>query len=247
MVLFLLINGVSSLRAAEDDEELSAKEAYERGAEYFEQENFEKAAEYFQRAVDKEPNAILHYNLAQARAKLGEWISVVEQTEKAEAAGELGGEVDAINQATLAGARTVLAARAVLPPRTPSDDGAGPGPPLGLSAIGWSGTAGAVAGGGMLVGSLLIDNSLSDDFRDRDSALASGDQDRARSIKDRINRKQTTGQVLLYGGAGLAAAGIGTVVFDLMRDDGSSRKTAARLGIRPFPNGAGVLFQIDRD
>lgn len=250
--LLLVSAGTGSTAFAEESEEieeLDAQEAYERGAKLFEKGEYESAAKYFQRAVDAKPHPILYYNLSQTKVKLGEWEEAKRLAKKAREGEKLDEKTTAVNDATLAGIRVVSGARAFEPgSAAPPTDASGgeptdEGPSGGFSAFGWSGVGGVVGGAGMIVGSALIDQSLNADFRNRREARENGDLSRARNLGDTIQRKQTTGKILFFGGIGVAAVGTGLLVYDLVQTKPFGRRSGLRLGVHLYDRGGGLSIR----
>lgn len=264
LVVLLVGPGIVSAQPVEESG-MGAQEAYKKGVEHFDNGDYEKAAEYFRYAVDKKSHPVLHFNLAQAYARTGQWERAFRQGRKAEQVGDLDEKTSAANRGTMAAGRVVVAAQAFEPPSeepsprasesTPSaqsepgssgpqpepEPSEGEGP---LSALGYGGI-GTVAGGlGMLTGAIFVDKGLSEDFAARRAAGAAGNQTRVEELSSTIRSKQTTGKILLYGGSGLAVVGTALVIADLTVDSGSLGGRRVRWFVAPRSRGwrAGVTF-----
>lgn len=103
------------------------------------------------------------------------------------------------------------------------------------SEVGWSGTTAMVVGIGALVGAGGLASSVDSDFEAMEDAEARGDWDEYGDRARTIGGKQMAGRILLYGGAGLAAVGLSTLLVDVLYLDrpplfggtGSGTSTAA--------------------
>lgn len=260
------IVGVSLLSApgsaqSDSDAEMSVKEAYKSGMKHFQAGEHRRAVEDFRKALDKKPHPVLYYNLSQSYVLLGEWEKAVKFADMAEQKGTLDEETSAKNRATGAAGRLVLGTRSrgevlaaastskqetttsamelVEDTETEADAGAG------IGALGWSGVAGAAVGAGLVTGSIIVDRGLDDDFQAFNDAKAAGETERARRIKQsQIEPKQRTGQILLFSGIGVAAAGTGLLVADLVGafDSGGDKRAAVR--ISPRRGGLFVAFEL---
>ncbi len=108
-----------------------------------------------------------------------------------------------------------------------------------FSTIGWIGAGASIVGVGLLATTLIVDLGLGGDIEEYD-ALSDSDKRTAagEALAEDIEGQQSTGQVLLYSGAGLVAVGAGLIVFDLFFNDGNEHMTNVGVGVSP--DGASV-------
>ncbi len=85
------------------------------------------------------------------------------------------------------------------------------------TALGWGGVAATTLGLSSLVAGGLVTSSIDDDFRELEQLGAHGAHDSHRELSQQIERKQSTGKALVYGGVGLTAMGAALVAYDLLQ------------------------------
>lgn len=88
-----------------------------------------------------------------------------------------------------------------------------------LGTLGWTGIGLGIVGIGLVTTALVLDSSLSSDFDELDQARADGDQQRAEQLEADIESTQSTGQIMLFAGAGAAVVGGTLLVIDLLDSD----------------------------
>jgi tetratricopeptide (TPR) repeat protein len=261
-IALLGLLGLPSVALGQSDEEVSVKQAYKMGMTHYKKGEFEEAITDFRKALDQQPHPVLIYNLSQSYVRIGEWEKAVKYADMAQ---ELGGKLDertaTQNVATGLAGRVVLSAEDNAPeiaeaepgaskpqastspdkktepsePTSPPPETAGKG---GFGGLGWVGAGTAAAGAGLLAGALVVDIGLASDFE----ALEEGTASNPDSLRADMKSRQTTGQILLYAGAGAAA--LGTTLLILELTGGESKPQSARLGVSPTDGGARLQFQM---
>ena len=256
-IALLGLLALPSVALGQSDEEVSVKQAYKMGMTHYKKGEFEEAITDFRKALDQQPHPVLIYNLSQSYVRLGQWKKAVKYADMAQ---ELGGNLDektaTQNVATGIAGRVVLSAgdnapgiaeadpqaahRRASKSETGKADSSEPTPPPepadkgGFGGLGWAGAGTAAVGAGLLTGALVVDAGLADDFEKHNS----GQQD----LETEIVQKQTTGQILLYSGAGAAA--LGTTLLILELTGGETKPQSARVDVSPTNGGARLQFQM---
>ena len=242
-ICFFSIALVTSPVAAQEDRE-RAKELYNEGAEAYYKQEFPVAIMKFKTGYDLDPDPMFLYNIALAYGRLGNYDEAFEYSERAAKDG-LPEDASLKLGARLAAWSTVESSLDVVDDITAPDEGecssdddcvdgescsaenicvAIPeAPPAeGLSGVGWAGVGLTTIGVGLVVGAVILDLGLDDDFEAYDQAVADGDTATANQLKDDIESTQSTGKILLYAGIGSAVVGGGLLVYDLLIDSGSA-------------------------
>ena len=200
---------------------------FDRGATLYKQGDYEGAIHEFEAGNALIPNAIFLYNISLAEAKLGRHREALARAEEAQEMG-LPDEDANQNAARIAALRTSLEAQDVA-----QDVHDHPSPSFfsglsnPLSTIGWVGVASVSLGTLAMLGTLQVDLSLGDTVDAFRQAAADGDAATYDDLRQQIKRRQTWGRVLLFGGAGLVAAGAAAIVYDLFFAPKTSDATPA--------------------
>lgn len=248
--------------AAQTNEE-QARELAERGSKAFVTKDYAMAVTYFQRAASLDPNPVLLYNLSLAHSRLGNLEDARAAAERAVAMGDEDAPADTriklrarLNGYGVALGGVGLASR--LAPKAQVEEtpevvgpeekmldqavGSGASEPA-ISVLGWSGVGAGVVGVGLLAGAGLVSSGVRADIEAYDEARRVGDIDRAESLEGDVASGQAIGQVLLYSGVGLAAAGVGLLVFDLVGPEAGGNP---ELGLVPAvgPEGTSMTVHI---
>lgn len=221
-------------QVAQDHEHADmAQRLFEKGYRAYSEKEYAKALSLWRKAYEYVPEATFLYNAASAASKLGNLDQALGLAKRAAKQKErpLAPQLEEKNKKLIKSLNERIERRK----RQRELEKA-----RGLDWRGWSG-AGGVAAGGTLVGLAL---GL---FGNKASQLNAGLQEAStRSVYDerraRMERKQATGQVLLYTGAGLAVAGAGLLAWDVL-DMPQDRELSFRFGTRGRL-GATVQFQF---
>ncbi len=223
-------------------EESEAERLYKEGAEAYFQGEYAQAIIKFKRGNELDPNPMFLYNLALAYSKLGNVEEAESHAARAHKQGlppqfadknaarllafrmqlkstELAKPVEVAVEEGTCEADTdcqggevcdLQSSQCVAVSSTPTESGSG------LSGLGWAGI-GAIAGGsGLILGAVIIDLGLSSDIDEYDRLVADGQTDEAESLKSDIEGSQSTGQILLFAGVGVATVGAALLIYDLM-------------------------------
>ena len=210
LLLISLIAPVSVQAQTRDTTQI-AQAGFEEGAKAYLAGRYEEAIVTWQKAYEIWPAAIILYNMSLAASKLGNphQAHIYAQQAAQNTDVPLEAEYRVKNLANQRAWEAGFIARDLAQevrrrnPIEPAMD------------IGWAGYAGAgmaTVGVGLLIGSIVVGAEAADD----NAALALVDErdvyDQQRSELEDV---QSTGRLLLYSGAGLAAAGAGLLVWDL--------------------------------
>lgn len=93
----------------------------------------------------------------------------------------------------------------------------------GLGALGWTGVSMSVVGAGLLAYAVVVDQQLGSDIDAYKASDAANYDDYRQTISD----KQTVGQIAMYSGAGLAAAGLTLWIVDVAGGDETTQDSMA--------------------
>lgn len=225
--------------AADEGDMQRAQEAFDRGARHYYADEYSDAVVEFRRANQIQSHPIFKHNIALANREMGRMDRALDWAERAEAHDvDLPEETQATNLGIIQGSRVALQApdRAedfgVAEPEpvagTP-DDEPEPVDDAGFGALGWGGVVGAVIGGAMLGGSAIVDRQIVAGIdqleEDRDSGAIDGTEFDNR--RDSLASQQTTGRILLFSGAGVAAVGATLVIVELVSGGADDRRDVA--------------------
>lgn len=207
-----------------------AKAGFEEGAKAYLEGRYQDAIVTWSNAYEVWPAAIIPYNQSLAAAKLGNFKQALIYAQAARKPGEL--PLDANYSAKLEGNISawqglVKAERIAgqIKARKPAE--------IALDWRGYTGIGAMVVGSGLIVGALLMGASASSDIDALGGLQTKAEHDAA---VDDIESTQTTAQVLLFSGIGIAATGVGLLVWDLWFDS----DTQISMGVTP--NSAAVTL-----
>lgn len=237
-LLLLAVILLAPAVASADDAD-RARELYERGSAQYEAGDYVSAARSLRQAYDLVQRPALLYNIGMAEWRAGQEERAIETFERALNL-ELPANLVPPTEARLAGIAVTLNARtaaadiagqvAAQPPASvPASD-----PDDSWGWKGWTGTAATVAGAGLLAGAGFVSLQIAENETDLRAAAAANDARLYDQLQAEIDDQQTVGPVLLYSGAGLVAAGLGLLMWELF-DDQSSEASA---GVVATPDGA---------
>ena len=258
--------GEASAQSTRGDEraKAEAKRHYRQGAKAFRQGDYDRAIAEFRRAHRLSPDGMLLYNLSLAHARAGHLDEAIAYGERAEQSGGLTRRAQIRNGSRLAALRAARSARRVAgsidrrmaensrdddapddpagPPTIPETETDSAGHRLFAGPLFWTGVSLVGSGLASIGAAGLVDLSLSDDLDAYRAAARRGDTRRYRRLRGDIERRQTVGRVLFYGGVGAAAAGLALFGAHAVRNDAVQRRTllAPRLG----PDRIGVDLRL---
>jgi tetratricopeptide (TPR) repeat protein len=257
--LLLPLGEFSEASAQSGDGEVSkpdqkrAETLFKQGAELFYVGKFAKALVKFKAADAIAPNAMITYNISLVHVRLGNLDDALAAAQRANQ-GKLPRKARTQNDARIVALRRVLTSQQMtgsIAKRTKRSDSARPVQPIApvakssFGAVGWTGVSVAIIGAGSLVASGVIESSLGGDIDAYRQAAGDRDAARHEDLEASINSKQTYGQALLFGGAGLLAVGGGMVIYELLEapDSGRSAVTLdASVGADSAAVGIGISF-----
>lgn len=230
------------------EQKARADALYNEGAKLFVEKKYPEAILRFKNShkIDSSPKTL--YNIALCYGRLGEFSEAVDFAKSASQAQAASKALQRKALARLKGFERALQATRVakaiespsivkvIPPK--KGDTTPEGSSFGM--LGWSGVGVSVLGVGLMGGALLVNGGLGqeiDDYEEEARNDPNPPRDSARF--DEISSSQTTGKVLLFSGAGLAAAGVTLILVDLLSDS-DSQATQARVTplLAPSKNGA---------
>lgn len=221
-------------------QESEAEILYKEGAEAYFQGDYAAAIIKFKRGNELDPNPMFLYNLALAYSKIGN----IEEAESHAARAHDDGLPEQFadkNVARLHAFRIQLMSKELATPvEVVVEDGScsansdcrggevcdlelsqcvdvvAPEESEGLSGLGWAGIGGIAGGVGLIVGAVIIDLGLSSDIDDYNQLVSDGQTEDAEALKSDIESSQSTGQILLFAGVGVATVGAALLIYDLM-------------------------------
>ncbi|MFU8804671.1 MAG: tetratricopeptide repeat protein [Bradymonadaceae bacterium] len=253
---------------AQSEEDINeAGRLYEEGIEAFQQEEFDEAIELFEKAYSHDPHPMFLYNISVAHSRQGN----IEQAH--ETAGRIYDDENLPADTLVRNAgryhglgasmsASELADEIASRPEDDDDDGddddddddgggfSGIKTPafidaIGLSWMGWTGAGLATTGVTFMIIAGVISSSLGSDLDGYEEARLAGDRNRMDELRNEIEPSQSTGRFFLYAGTGLALAGSGLLVYDLMlRDKGDDRQVSARVSTMITPQSASMGLQL---
>lgn len=228
---------------AQDDKAKLAQDAFDAGMSHYAEKEYGKAIAEFRKGYRVVPAGMFLYNIALSYGKLGDYDKALRYAERAGQKKDLPNKVRVRNTARIQALKVrqsaaVLAER--LEPETQQSDlfGGGDGTqkdPMGgeeqqsggLGTLTYVGAGTAVVGLGLIGGALYLGRDLDGRISELGTVDARAEYDAMRSD---IESDRTVGQILLFSGVGLTAAGAGLVGWDLA---GSSAEEGARITVRP--------------
>lgn len=229
----------SSTAYAQDDAE-RAQAHFEEGAMFYTQGDYSKAIVEFLKGHAIEPNAMFLYNISLSYWKLGNVEDALAAAERSRNERGMPDRVKVRNDSRIAAFSAILGARrtsesieksasteASVVARTdlrtkdeiPPDDG-------GVGAVGWTGVGLGVVGAGLVVGALVVNSGVSSDIETLQAEAAGGDQAEYDRLRSSIESGQTTGQILLYSGLGVATTGLVMLIADLATGSSGSSEVS---------------------
>lgn len=245
-----VVMGSSSALAQSDEDIEEAGRLYEQGIEAFEDNNFAQAIEFFEQAYGYDPHPMFLYNISVAYSRQGK------HTEAHAIAGRIYDDeflpadtltrnaaryhgIDAMLQAeTLA--ESILSITPIAEPEKP-----GLMESTGLTWMGWAGAGSAATGLTFIVIAGAISNSLNSEIEAYDDARLAANTQRMSELRSDIESSQSTGRFFLYAGTGMALAGTGLLVYDLvLRDKGEDRIATVRFSGFVTPQSAALGLRL---
>ena len=224
-----------------------AQQAFNDGAAYYFEEEYSRALVEFRRAHEAMPHPVFLFNMALCHRELGRVDRTLQAAEEARVLfnefHEQGQEVPldlwARNDALIISIQAVERSQEMADSLVPDE-----GEPLaarpdvedadsGFGVLGWAGVGALAVGAGALGGAAVIDRQVASGIEDLQGI---SDESEFNSQRDALQGQQTSGQVLLFSGIGLAAVGTTLVVLDLVGgggDDGDSGLAIAPSFHRP--------------
>ncbi len=227
-----------------------AQQAFNDGAAYFFEEEYARALVEFRRANEAMPHPVFLFNMALCHSELGRTDRTLQAAEEAqelfrefhERGDDVPADLWARNDALIASIQAVirsqntadaLAPEAVAerPDVEPADDGFG--------ILGWAGVGALAVGAGALGGAAVIDRQVASGIEDL-SAIS--DESEFNNQRDALRGQQTSGQVLLFSGIGLATVGASLVVLELVSGGGGDSDSG--LAIAPSLHRPGLDIMV---
>lgn len=228
-----------------------AKKAFESGISHSVAEEYADAIVDFKRAQQFYPSATLLYNIALARARLGQTrraariaqraldfegstrgFDTKSQT-KARAMVDGGGVLSAARQNAeqMAASKGRSSSKAGTPTSGRRGGRVDRGGGASLGALGWSGVATTVVGIGGIVGVPIMANRYEEDLGQLKELRDSPDRATFESKRQEAQQSYSIGRALMYAGPTVAALGVGMIALDLFVFRGD--RASARMGVTP--------------
>lgn len=227
IALLLLLAPATALAQDSESDVAAAQRYFDQGAQYYYAGDYGRALVEFRKAQQAHPHPIFLYNIALASNSLGRTDQALDAARQAAAMDvELPPEQDARNMALIRSCETILDAGStatgvarqsgadavadttVAPPPEPE--------PAGIGALGWAGIGTAALGVGAMVGSFVVNSQVSSGITTLEEKAAGPSEADFNDYKAELKNQQLIGQILLYSGAGLTAAGTGLFIVDLL-------------------------------
>lgn len=223
-----------------------AQAHFEKGAEWYTAGEYSKAIVEFLKGYNLEPNAMFLYNVSLSYTKLGNYDEAMTYAERARAEQGMPDDVAVRNDARIAALSvqrsTTLAASRATQVSVVEPEPVEPAPEAGgFGVLGISGVVVGVAGLGLVGGAYVINSGVSEDIEALEGEANGGDRQRFDQLKSDIEGDQTLGQILLFSGLGLAAAGVTMVALELTDDE---QPSTATLDVVPSVSGAQAVFTV---
>lgn len=222
----------------------TAQQRFDEAVEAYQADDLTRALALFQQAYEHVANPVFLYNAARVAEKLGELELALKLAERADAQrdpplpgplaekntallADLGTQMAQKNVATTKQRARQLAESVVVRQKTlqrARRNALSLPPPAGApgesdsSEWGWAGISGVatgIGGLGLIAGATYLGLQSSGAIRD---LQALNDQDAYTRRRRDIQASQSTGQLMLYSGAGLTALGSGLLLWELLRD-----------------------------
>lgn len=208
-----------------DEEYEAADAAFTKGYQAYSEGKYADALVAWRQAYEFVPAAVFLFNAAQAAQKNGKLEQALGLANKAQEAKALPltAEERSKNEALIESIQADIAqkeaqrlAREAARPPTQKT---------------WIGVAVGGVGAGLIITSLIMGSSVSQDME-----LLEQEQDREAydELRSSVEGRQLWGQVLLYTGSAAVLGGVGLVLWDFM----GSSEDAAAIGVVPLPGGA---------
>ena len=215
----------------DDDKVERAQEAFDQGINFYVQQEYGKAIAEFRKGHQVLPSGMFLYNISLSYIKLKNWPAAIKYAREAAARGDLPKKHAAKNHARhtavsmriQAGALAKAAAE-----KTKQDQGdlfgggqqgggtSQPAPSRWPGLWTYVGAGSAVVGAGLVAGAVVIGS----DVQTRIDTLGGvEDKDEYDRMRSSIESDRTVGQVLLFSGIGLVAAGSGLAVWDYTQSE----------------------------
>jgi len=242
----------------EDEATQQAAALYRLGAEEYLRGNYVDALALFRQGYDLKPNSMFLYNISLVYGKLDNYSEALRYAEMADE-DDLPPEAWARNMPRILAYRMAIQSQDIIAARgrcvsdQDCEDGwicspakmcevASEGPVLVSQSesaskptwVGWTGLTLTAGGAAFLTLALLKNFEVADLAESYDERRLANDVDGANAKRQEVEDAQSQGQIFLYAGAGLAAAGLGLFIYDLVRE------TEPALSFIPIVNEDGV-------
>ena len=215
-----------------------AQQAFDRGAAYYFEGEYSRALVEFRRANEAMAHPVFLFNMALCHRELGRVDRTMQAAEEArelfrefhERGEQVPFDLWARNDALIVSIETVDRAQAMaeaLEAAEPAD-----GQPVAdisdvdsvddsgaFGVLGWAGVGALAVGAGALGGAVVIDRQVASGIEELQGI---SDTNEFNTRRDSLQGQQTSGQVLLFSGIGLATVGTTLVILDLVSGNGDS-------------------------
>lgn len=230
MVLCLMLP--AQVLGQEKDKVERAQAAFDQGINYYVQQEYGKAIAEFRKGHQILPSGMFLYNISLSYIKLKNWPAALKYAREAAARGDLpkkhatknAARHAAVSMHIQAGSMAEAAAKKADTQQPDLHAGAGQQyggtdqPQEGAWPGLWTyvGAGTAVAGAGLVAGAVVIGSDVQTRIDQLGGLEDKEEYDRMRSS---IESDRTVGQVLLFSGIGLVAAGSGLAIWDYMQSE----------------------------
>jgi hypothetical protein len=255
-VLFALLFTVTTLgfapNALAESDKKKAQTLFEKGAALYYDGAYAEALVQFKKGHATVPNALFLYNMTLCNLKLQRYREAMSNAVEARHMGGLPDKEATRNEARIAAISAIELSQEVAeaaeepmvadtaPDTTESPDLSvqkSDAPKKGLTALGWSGVAGLVIGGGLLGGAVATELALQKKWEEFTGLSEGGDPERFEELRTEIERGQQRGKILLYSGTGVAVVGAALLIVDLATKPKEEERPRVMLHVAP---GGGV-------
>lgn len=215
-----------------------AQEFFDTGAQHYYEGEYGRAIVEFQKANRAHPHPLFLFNIALSNLHLQRHDRAIDAARRAEEMDQpLGAENSARNRAMIASSETVLNSGdiaeviaglevdeeeadddpAVAEPTDPEpvDEPPEVDEPPGFGPVGWAGAAGLGTGAAAMITAGVLDAQIRSDWDDLEADMARMPDDEFDREIESIERRQLTGQILLFSGVGVAVAGAALMGYEL--------------------------------
>ncbi|MFU8804357.1 MAG: hypothetical protein ACNA8W_11150 [Bradymonadaceae bacterium] len=236
------------MHAAAGNTEEQARHHFDEGARYFYEGDFSRALVEFRRAYQLQPDPMILYNISLAHSRLG---NIKDAFDAGIAASKMEGmpaPAQVRNDARVGALSIALSADSIARSIQNTGGQASSGEPdpdhiyippdhdTELSPMGWAGVAGTAAGAGLITWALVLNQKLGPEIEQYKSTESTEDYNERR---EDIDRRTTTGKIVLYSGAGLMTVGLGLWIYDVIAP---SRASSYSFTVNLAPaSGTGML------